>query len=115
LLPTVGLAADLKAEIATAGQHAGLAAGGADIATVHMHLHHAVNCIVGPNGAGFDAKELNPCQNQGAGALVDATNATTKSSLQTALTQAQAGIATGDLATAQKDAASAAATLKSTS
>jgi hypothetical protein len=114
-LPAAGMAADLKAEISTAGQHAGLAAGGADIATVHMHLHHTVNCIVGPNGAGFDAKELNPCQNQGAGALVDATSASTKTSLQTALSQAQAGIASNDLGTAQKDATAAAATLKSTS
>lgn len=114
-VPAAGMAADLKAEISTAGQHAGLAAAGADIATVHMHLHHTVNCIVGPNGAGFDAKELNPCQNQGAGALVDATSASTKTSLQTALSQAQAGIASTDLGTAQKDATAAAATLKSTS
>jgi hypothetical protein len=114
-VPTAGMAADLKAEISTAGQHAGLAAAGADIATVHMHLHHTVNCIVGPNGAGFDAKELNPCQNQGAGALVDATSASTKTSLQTALSQAQAGIASNELGMAQKDAAAAAATLKATS
>jgi hypothetical protein len=114
-VPTAGMAADLKAEISTAGQHAGLAAAGADIATVHMHLHHTVNCIVGPNGAGFDAKEINPCQNQGGGALVDATSSSTKTSLQTALSQAQAGIASNDLSTAQKDATAAAATLKSTS
>ena len=115
LLPTVGFAADLKAEIATAGQHAGMAAAASDIATVHMHLHHTINCIVGANGAGYDAKQMNPCQNQGAGALVDATNATTKTSLQTAVTQAQAGLASSDLSAAQKDAADAAATLKSTS
>ena len=113
-LPTAGMAADLKAEIATAGQHAGMAAAAADIATVHMHLHHTINCIVGSSGAGYDAKEMNPCQNQGAGALVDATSASTKTSLQTAVTQAQAGLATSDIGAAQKDAASAAATLKST-
>ncbi|MGD0866193.1 MAG: hypothetical protein ABSA49_11625 [Rhizomicrobium sp.] len=113
-LPTVGMAADLKAEITTAGQHAGMAAAASDMATVQMHLHHTVNCIVGPNGAGYDPKQMNPCQNQGAGALPDATSAATKTSLQTAVTQAQAGLATTDIATAQKDAAAAAATLKST-
>jgi hypothetical protein len=112
LLPTVGMAADLKAEIATAGQHAGMAAAASDIATVHMHLHHTINCIVGPNGAGYDAKQMNPCQNQGAGALPDATSASTKTSLQTAVTQAQAGLATNDVSAAQKDAGNAAATLK---
>lgn len=115
LLPLSATAADLKAEIATAGQHAGMAATASDIATVHMHLHHTINCIVGPSGAGYDAKEMNPCQNQGAGALPDATSAATKTSLQTAVTQAQAGLASSDLGAAQKDAASAAATLKSTS
>ncbi|MGD0143948.1 MAG: hypothetical protein ABSC92_12380 [Rhizomicrobium sp.] len=113
-LPAAAMAADLKAEITTAGQHAGMAAAAADIATVHMHLHHTINCIVGPNGPGYDAKEMNPCQNQGAGALVDATNVSTRASLQTAVTQAQAGLAANDLATAQKDATAAAATLKST-
>jgi len=81
---------------------------------VHMHLHHTINCIVGSSGAGYDAKEMNPCQNQGAGALPDATAAATKTSLQTAVTQAQAGLATNDMTAAQKDAANAAATLKST-
>ncbi len=113
LLPTAGMAADLKAEITTAGQHASMAATAGDIATVHMHLHHTINCIVGPNGAGYDAKQMNPCQNQGAGALVDATKAATKTSLQTAVTQAQAGLASNDMSAAQKDAADAAATLKS--
>ena len=113
LLPTAGMAADLKAEIATAGQHAGMAATASDIATVHMHLHHTINCIVGPNGAGYDAKQMNPCQNQGAGAIPDATNAATKTSLQTAVTQAQAGLASNDMSAAQKAAADAAATLKS--
>jgi hypothetical protein len=115
LLPTAGMAADLKAEITTAGAHAGMAAAASDITTVHMHLHHTINCIVGPNGAGYDAKQMNPCQNQGAGALPDATSASTKTSLQTAVTQAQAGLASNDLSAAQKDAADAAATLKSAS
>jgi hypothetical protein len=109
--PAAGSAADLKGEIVTADQHASLAAGAADIAGVHMHLHHTLNCLVGPSGTGFDAKEMNPCQNSGNGAIPDATDAATKQSLQKAATQASAGIGASDLATAKSDASSAAATL----
>ena len=41
------------------------AAQATDLNTVHMHLHHALNCLVGPNGKGFDAKEMNPCAHAG--------------------------------------------------
>ena len=78
LIPVPVLAADVSAEITNAAMHAGLAAKGTDIATVHTHLHHTVNCLVGPGGQGFDAKELNPCANNGAGAIPDSTSATTK-------------------------------------
>jgi hypothetical protein len=113
LLSQSALAVDLKAEITTAGQHADMAAAAPDIATVHMHLHHTINCVVGQGGAGYDASQLNPCQNQGSGALPDATSAATKQSLQKAVAQAQAGLATNDLAAAQKDATAASAALKS--
>ncbi len=53
--------ADAHSEIVNATEHAGYAAAAADIAGVHAHLHHALNCLVGPGGNGFDAKELNPC------------------------------------------------------
>ena len=114
VLSQPALAGDLKAEIATAGQHAGFAAAATDINTVHMHLHHTINCIVGPNGQGYDKSQMNPCQNQGSGALVDATSSSTKTNLQNAVNEAQAGLASNDLATAKKDAAAAEATLKST-
>jgi hypothetical protein len=67
---------------------------------------------VGPNGAGFDAKELNPCANSGAGAIPDSSNATAKQALLGAVARANSGIATTDLATAQKDASETAAMLK---
>jgi hypothetical protein len=108
-------AGDLKAEIATAGQHADMAAGAADLNTAHMHLHHTINCIVGPSGAGYDKTQMNPCANQGGGALVDATSASSKTNLQNAVNEAQAGLASSDLATAKKDAAAASASLKSPS
>jgi hypothetical protein len=105
-------AADVNSEITTAGMHAGLAAQAADLTTVHTHLHHTVNCLVGPGGAGFDAKELNPCANTGNGAIPDSGNASTKQSLQAALAKANSGLAANDLATAQKDASATEAMLK---
>jgi hypothetical protein len=105
--------ADGASETVTAETHAELAAAAADLAGVHMHLHHTVNCLVGPGGTGFDAKEMNPCANAGKGAIPDTTSAATKKHLGDAVTQAEAGIAATDLATAQKDASATAAMLKS--
>jgi hypothetical protein len=112
LVPLTAAAADLGAEISNAGMHAGLAAQGSDLATVHMHLHHTLNCLVGPDGAGFDPKELNPCQGDGNGAIPDESDAAKKKALQDAVTKATAGIGASDLATAQHDAASVASMLK---
>ena len=104
--------ADAASETVTAASHASLAAGAADIAGVHTHLHHALNCLVGPKGAGFSAKELNPCAQSGNGAIPDTTDAAKKSSLEAAAAKARAGIAATDYKTAQKDAADMAAMLK---
>ena len=49
-------------ELSIAQTHAGMAATQADIAMAHMHLQHAVNCLVGPGGTGFDAAAGNPSQ-----------------------------------------------------
>ena len=107
-----GAFADAASEVVTAGTHASLAAGSADIAGVHTHLHHALNCLVGPKGDGFDAKELNPCAQNGNGAIPDTTDAGKKSSLETAATKARAGLTATDYKAAQKDAADLAAMLK---
>ncbi len=104
-------AADAAKEAAMAARHAGLASKAADIKQVHMHLHHAVNCLVGPEGEGFDANEANPCASLGDGAIPDTTDAAMKTTLEAALKTANAGLASDDLATAQKDAAETAATL----
>jgi hypothetical protein len=112
LAPAGAVAADLGAEIANAGMHAGLAAQGSDVATVHMHLHHTLNCLVGPSGSGFDAKELNPCQGDGNGAIPDESDAGKKKALQDAAAKATDGLAANSLSTAQHDAASVASMLK---
>jgi len=106
------LAADLNAEIVTAATHAGLAAQSTDVGMVHTHLHHTLNCLVGPNGVGFAAGELNPCKNNGAGAIVDATKPATKTKLMAAADKARTGLAETNLAAAQKDATDTAAMLK---
>lgn len=98
------LAGDVAQEVTIAAQHAGYAADAIIIATVHVHLHHTINCLVGPNGQGFDVKELNPCQGKGNGALPDTTDAAKTQMLQDALAKAQAGLASDDLATAKSDA-----------
>jgi hypothetical protein len=112
LAASATVAADAKGEIAVAAQHASLAAQAADIAGVHMHLHHTLNCLEGPKGADFSKKEMNPCANSGDGAIPDSDNPTTVAALQSAAAQAVHGIAASDLKTAQSDASAAAATLQ---
>lgn len=104
--------ADASSETVTAATHASLAAGASGLAGARTHLHHALNCLVGPNGRGFDAKELNPCAQAGNGAIPDATDAGQKASLEKAADKARAGIAASDLKTAQADASALAAMLK---
>jgi hypothetical protein len=96
--------ADLSGELSTAQTHAGMAATQADIAMVHKHLQHAVNCLVGPNGKGFDAAAGNPCGKAGAGAIPDSTDAAQKAKLTTIAASAEAGVGNSDLAAAQKAA-----------
>jgi len=97
--------ADAKAEIATAAQHAGMAAAAPSLAQVHTHLHHAMNCLVGPRDADFDKNNMNPCAQQGAGAFPDESNPDIKVKLQNAMSAAADGIASNDEATAKKNAA----------
>jgi hypothetical protein len=105
--------ADIAKETATAAQHAGLAAAGKDMAAVQMHLHHTVNCLVGPKGKGFDAKEANPCKDQGNGVIPDTNDSAKKKSLEQALAKVNAGLKSKDMATAQKDAQDAQNAIKS--
>lgn len=104
-------AADVKSEIMTAGQHAGLAASAQTIDMVHAHLHHTLNCLVGPKGADYDAKELDPCKNSGNGAIPDSTDAGVKKKLGSAVAKAKTGEGETNLAAAQKDATETASIL----
>ena len=105
-------AADAGKEIATAAQHAGFAADSTEIGPAHAHLHPMVNCLVGPHGAGFDVKELNPCKDLANGAIPDTEDAIKLKLLQAALAVAEAALRSDDLATAKKLGALAAAEIK---
>jgi hypothetical protein len=111
-LPASALAADPTQEAATAATHAGFAAQATSIEQAHMHLHHTINCLVGPQGQGFDASEANPCQKLGNGAIPDTTDAATKAKLTAALASAQAGLKSDDLTAAKKAGAETQKALK---
>jgi len=104
--------ADAASETVTAATHAELAAGASDLNGVHTHLHHALNCLVGPGGQGFDAKELNPCAQSGNGAIPDTGDSAKKSSLEAAVEKVRAGLAANDMKAAKADASAAGSMLK---
>lgn len=67
----VTAAGDPSAELKTAVTHAGFAVKYETMKEVTLHLHHALNCLVGPQDKRFDAAAGNPCQGQGNGYLSD--------------------------------------------
>jgi hypothetical protein len=94
---------DSSKEVHTALDHAQMAAAGTDLKTVDMHLHHVVNCLVGPKGKGFDAGVGDPCKDMGDGALMDsAKDKQQHAELEQALHLADRGLADKDLKGAQK-------------
>ena len=107
-LPTAAFA-DVAAELTVADQHAGFAAKATTIDMVHMHLHHVLNCLVGPSGPGFDAAPGNPCAKAGNGAIADGGD---KAKLQPVVDDVNAGLAATDVATAQGDAQKAATAIE---
>ncbi|HYM02022.1 MAG TPA: hypothetical protein VET85_03685 [Stellaceae bacterium] len=99
-IPLVALA-DGPQEIRTATTHAGLAAKAGDAAGVKQHLHHVMNCLVGPQGQGFEQSFGNPCNGQGAGAIPDTADAATKAKLTAAAAKARDSIALNDVGALQ--------------
>lgn len=103
-LANPAFAADSMKEAMTAATHAGFASKAANIKQVHMHLHHAINCLEGPNGEDFDKTNANPCAAIGNGAIADSSDSAMKDKWMKAVSTAKMGLATDDLAKAQKDA-----------
>lgn len=96
LISSSALAADAAPEVKTAAVHAGLAAKAANVKGVHTHLHHALNCLVGPDGDGFDSDEMNPCGDMGNGAISDTKDDNMKKKLKGAVDKANSGLDTDD-------------------
>jgi len=104
--------ADGPQAISTAANHAGLAANAGSIEMVHTHLHHVLNCLVGPGGEGFDAAPGNPCAMAGGGAIPQTADNAMKGKLQMVAAQVRSGIAANDMAAAKKIATDAQTALK---
>ncbi len=98
--------ADAAEEVSTAAKHAGMSAQADSLEMAEAHLHHALNCLVGPKGRGFDSKAENPCSDMGNGAIPDTTDAAAKKSLERAAARARSGLRSHNLETVKKDAAS---------
>ena len=95
--------ADSPQAIATAAQHAGLAAAAGNLAGAHRHLHHTLNCLIGPDGEGFDEAAGNPCRDAG-GAIPQTADAQMKENLEEAAMKVRDAIENED-ATAVKEVA----------
>ena len=104
---------EAKKEINTAITHASLAEKMSDVKQVHMHLHHVINCLVGPKGVGFDASVGNPCAGMGNGAINDyKAEKVDREMLQQALEDANYGLVTNRLKIARNAAQLAVKSLK---
>jgi len=97
--------ADAAQAKSTAIQHAGLATNAGDIAGVRRHLHHVLNCLVGPDGAGFDQSAGNPCQGSGA-ALPQTGDGAEKTMLEELAAKVRAGLVDDSIDAAKQVAAS---------
>jgi hypothetical protein len=90
-------AGDGPRQLATALAHAAMAVAAPDTAGVHMHLHHMVNCLVGPGDEDYDAKAGDPCKGMGNGAVTDTDDSLLdKDDMGVALDSALTGLATDD-------------------
>jgi hypothetical protein len=102
--PAPPYAQGLSHELTQATLHANYAATASSIEELHEHLHHLVNCLVGPDDPAFNADHLNPCHGLGSGAIPDSVDGMRKESLKNTLEHVQAALRTDDFILA-KDAA----------
>jgi|SRR5579864_1278163 len=111
LLPASALA-DGPQAVGIAAQHAGLAAAAGNMNLARTHLHHVLNCLVGPGGDGFDAAPGNPCANAGGGAIPQTANPEEKTKLLNVAQRVRAAIPDNSLDDLKKVATEAQTTLK---
>jgi len=104
--------ADASNEVATAAQHAGLSTASNSLLMADTHLHHTLNCLVGPKGLGFDTKAANPCASLGNGAIPDTTDAHTKKALDQIAFRVRRALRNQKLSSVQKEATAIESDLK---
>lgn len=104
--------ADASNEVATAAQHAGLSAASNSLLMADTHLHHTLNCLVGPKGRGFDTKAANPCASLGNGAIPDTTDTHTRKELDHIANQVRRALRSQKLSSVQQDATTIESDLK---
>ena len=105
LAPAVAQA-DAAQAMTVAAQHAGYAADQNALGGVRTHLHHVLNCLVGPDGEGFNRDAGNPCAQAG-GAIPQTSDAAMTEKLKGIAAAVTAAIASEDLAAAKEAASEA--------
>jgi hypothetical protein len=95
-----------ETELKTAMSHAGYAAKADALNGVHLHLHHVLNCMVGPQDKLFDSAAGNPCKDQGTGVVPELKGKMDQQYYEAALVAqiATQGIASNSLPEAKTDA-----------
>ena len=91
-------------EVSTAIDHAEFSVKANDVAILHLHLHHVVNCLVGENGKQFYAAAGDPCKGMGNGAINDAQSPALKTRLENILAEAEKGLNEKEFTRAHKTA-----------
>jgi hypothetical protein len=100
-----GAGMDVTKEISTALDHAQMASNGQDVKIVHEHLHHVINCLVGPQGPEFDSTAEDPCKGMGNGAMNDVDSKSDQhKKLDKALSEAKDGLKKDKVKGAQSEA-----------
>ena len=97
-------ATSVSSEIGAAAIHAGLSAESTTLQVAHMHLHHTLNCLVGPSGAGFNSSYFDPCAHLGHGAIPDSGNSREALKLRHIAAQVRTALKDAQLRTVRKDA-----------
>ncbi len=109
-MPAAAVAATLQGaalnQTETALAHADLAMGAPDLNASHMHLHHVINCLVGPKSPSFDYQSEDPCLAMGNGAIVDTQgDATAQAQLHSAVSLSELGLKTTTVEASKGEAA----------
>ncbi|WP_147305059.1 hypothetical protein [Alkalilimnicola ehrlichii] len=82
----------VRQQLQTALLHAEFAADGEKAPAIHYHLHHVINCLVGPRGDAFREEVGNPCEGQGRGLVHDLRGSAGRDEVDLALTAALHGL-----------------------